>query len=111
MSDAIGDAWEQLRQEYYGAGAPEEEMNVKGVSSEKPPTFIHKKVSNTGQPGGDANNVVGEIANSELMAFLDTIENGDAYKQELKNLAMEWYWKGFYLGFERGSGNDASERS
>lgn len=50
----------------------------------------------------DDNEVVGTIDNLELLRFLDGVEDGDKFKQEVKRVAMEWYWRGFYHGFAEG---------
>ncbi|CAN3372249.1 hypothetical protein DIURU_004217 [Diutina rugosa] len=119
MSGAIREAWNDLRDSYY------QQHPEIGVVVSKPQTTTQDKDADnattttfTGNPSSSTGNdkvmpptainddeVVGTIDNSELLQFLDGVEDGDKFKQEVKRVAMEWYWRGFYHGFAEGKSN------
>lgn len=108
MSGAIREAWTELRNNYY-QNHPEIGVVVNQTSS---PALSHVTQPVTGAIAAtlvtqltnddDEDDVVGTIDNLELLRYLDTLEDGEKFKQEVKRVAMEWYWRGFYHGFAEG---------
>ncbi|CAN3475649.1 hypothetical protein DICA1_B14114 [Diutina catenulata] len=113
MTDQIRAGWEDLRKQYFDAnqrefrvinnpnpsGATPEPIDPPAAAKPEPEQSFGTTVPTPPNP----DEIVGSVENSELLTMVETLPNCDVYKQELKNLVMEWYWKGFYNGFNHGT--------
>ncbi|EGV64476.1 hypothetical protein CANTEDRAFT_119969 [Yamadazyma tenuis ATCC 10573] len=78
----ISTNWARGRRLYEGGSS--DDSNVGSETSLEQSFVVHKD-----SPGLE----------NKLQALIESQDNSDQLHQELKELAMEWFWNGYYKGF------------